>query len=44
MFCKKLQVKGGKCTENLSFIQVVMAKPLCIMYWTEVGIRIYHEL
>ena len=26
------------------FIQIVMAKPFCIMYWTEVGIRLYHEL
>ena len=26
------------------FIQIVMAKPLCIMYWTEVGTRIYHGL
>ena len=26
------------------FIQVAMAKPLCIMYWTEVGLRVYHEL
>ena len=24
--------------------QNVMAKPLCIMYWMEVGNRIYHEL
>ena len=26
------------------FIQIVMAKPLCIMYWREVGTRINHEL
>ena len=26
------------------FVQIAMAKPLCIMYWSEVGLRIYHEL